>query len=161
MVNNGLGKHMAKIDTAIRTAARAVLPVWRTTRIPILHRESGLPPAEVLLEQIRLRSSLRLRTLDPAHPLVSRMADATQKKATRGRKPNWERPPNRTRLQRTVQLTPPCPRPQLLPRRWRRAPTPLLSGKEKGKEIHDDWHARLSKHELVLYSDGSQDRQTG
>ena len=36
-----------------------------------------------------------------------------------------------------------------------------MSGKEKGKEIHDNWHARLSKDELVLYSDGSQDRQTG
>ena len=160
-VNNGLGKHVAKIDIAIRTAARAVLPVWRTTPIPILHRESGLPPAEVLLEQIRLRSSLRLRTLDPAHPLVKRTTDSTKEKDPRGRKPKWERPPKLTRLQRTAQLTPPCPRPQLLLRRWRKAPVPLLSGKEKGKEIHDNWHARLSKDELVLYSDGSQDRQTG
>ena len=84
-----------------------------------------------------------------------------QEKDPRGRKPKWERPPKLTRLQRTAQLTPPCPRPQLLLRRWRRAPVPLLSGKEKGKEIHDNWHARLSKDELVLYSDGSQDRQTG
>ena len=79
---------MAKIDIAIRTAARAMLPIWRTIPIPILHRESGLPPAEVLLEQIRLRSSLRLKTLDPAHPLVTRTTDSTQKKVTRGRKPN-------------------------------------------------------------------------
>ena len=79
---------MANIDIAIRTAARAVLPVWRTTPIPILHRESGLPPAEVLLEQIRLRTSLRLKTLDPAHPLVRRTTDLTQKTDTKGRKPN-------------------------------------------------------------------------
>ena len=160
-VNNGLGKHVAKTDIAIRTAARAMLPVWRTTPTPILHQESGLPPAEVLLEQIRLRSSLRLRTLDPAHPLVKRTTDSMQEKDPRGRKPKWERPPKLTRLQRTAQLTPPCPRPQLLLRKWRRAPVPLLSGKEKGKEIHDNWHARLSRDELVLYSDGSQDRQTG
>lgn len=44
---------------------------------------------------------------------------------------------------------------------WRKGPTPVLNGKEQGKERYDDWHLRLREQELVLYSDGSQDRQTG
>lgn len=160
-VNNGLKERTAKIDKAIRTAARAALPVWKTTPIPVLHRESGLPPAEVLLEQIRLRSSLRLRKLDQDHPLIRRLTYTPKKKDNRGRKPEWERPPPLTRLQRTAQLTPSCPRPKLLPRRWRSGRIPVLTGKKEGKEIHDNWHQKLKERDLVLYSDGSQDRQTG
>ena len=137
-VNNGLKQYVYKIDMAIRTAARAALPIWRTTPIPVLHRESGLPPAEVLLEQIRLRSSLRLRKLDSNHPLVKRIDYTPKAKNTRGRKPKWQRPPPLTRLQRTAQLTPSCPRPQLLSRRWRKGPTPILQGKEERKEIHNN-----------------------
>lgn len=44
-----------KMEKAVRTAARAILPVWKTTTIPILHRESGLLPAYQMLEHIRRR----------------------------------------------------------------------------------------------------------
>lgn len=65
----------------IKLSARAVLPAWGTTPVPVLYRESGFPPAEVILEQQRLRISIRLKTLDKKHPLVERLETAL----TRGR----------------------------------------------------------------------------
>lgn len=101
------------------------------------------------------------RKLDPNHPLIKRTIYTPRERSSRGRKPKLERPPELTRLQRAAQLTAACPRPKLLPRRWRQGRLPLLGGKGKGKEIHEHWYSHYSDQELILYSDGSQDRQTG
>jgi hypothetical protein len=58
----------------ILTDARTVLPVYCTTPIPILHRESGLSSAEVELDYIAASATVRLRRLDPYHPLYRRVA---------------------------------------------------------------------------------------
>ncbi|KAI1000223.1 hypothetical protein K3495_g7975 [Podosphaera aphanis] len=50
------------IDKAVRVALRAALPVWRTTPNVILHREGGIPPANVLLEGGRLRLAARINS---------------------------------------------------------------------------------------------------
>ena len=42
------------IDKTVYMALRAALPVWRTTSNAVIHRESGIPPARVLLEGNRL-----------------------------------------------------------------------------------------------------------
>ena len=47
------------------------------------HRESGIPPAEVLLAQIRLRHSVRLRTLNKDHPVITRLSHFKEKWPTR------------------------------------------------------------------------------
>ena len=60
------------IDKAIHIALRAALPVWRTTPNAVLHRESGIPPARILLEGNRLRLAARINTLDNLHPLRDR-----------------------------------------------------------------------------------------
>ncbi|KAI0992044.1 hypothetical protein K3495_g16142, partial [Podosphaera aphanis] len=60
------------IDKAVRVALRAALPVWRTTPNVILHREGGIPPANILLEGSRLRLAARINSLDTHHPLRSR-----------------------------------------------------------------------------------------
>lgn len=62
-----------KIDKAIVTAARAVLPAWKTIPTAILHRESGLASALFQLDNIRYRMSFRMRTLHEAHPLTQRL----------------------------------------------------------------------------------------
>lgn len=41
------------MDAGLRTAIRAILPVWRTHPGHILHFESQVPPAELLAETIR------------------------------------------------------------------------------------------------------------
>ncbi|POS87217.1 hypothetical protein EPUL_002405 [Erysiphe pulchra] len=59
---------------------KAFLPTYRTTPIPTLHRESGIPPVSILLSGIRLRHSLRIQTLDQKHPMRRR---ANEKGPTR------------------------------------------------------------------------------
>src|ERR1700761_8173559 len=60
------------VQSVITLAARGVLPVWRTTPLPTLMRDSGLPSAEVALEEAKARFALRLQTVDERHPLALR-----------------------------------------------------------------------------------------
>lgn len=48
-----------KMSKCLHQAIRAILPVWRTTPIAALHRESGIPPVARLLEAARLRFAAR------------------------------------------------------------------------------------------------------
>lgn len=57
-----------RIDSVLKISIRAILPAWKTTPIPALHREAGIAPADQILEAHRLRFSTRLRSLDPDHP---------------------------------------------------------------------------------------------
>ncbi|KAK4031181.1 hypothetical protein C8A01DRAFT_21569, partial [Parachaetomium inaequale] len=61
------------LQRAINIAARAYLPVWRTTPNRTLYRDAGIPTAEVALEEARLRFAFRLHTIDTDHPLVCRL----------------------------------------------------------------------------------------
>jgi hypothetical protein len=58
-------------------AARAVLLVYRTTPIAVLHCESGLLPPEIELDQLAILATVRIRRLDPYHPLYRRAANLT------------------------------------------------------------------------------------
>lgn len=58
------------MDIALKTSMRAILPVWRTTPIAALHRESGIPPASQLLEACCIRFAARLKYLNKLHPLI-------------------------------------------------------------------------------------------
>ncbi|KAH8193912.1 hypothetical protein TruAng_011923 [Truncatella angustata] len=53
---DGIGRDRS----VLRTAMRAILPVWRTHPSHILHFESQMPPAEILAESIRRRHGFRL-----------------------------------------------------------------------------------------------------
>ena len=52
------------LDKVYSTAARVILPVFRTTPRAVLYRESGLNPAEVTLDIISRRAAIRTRRLD-------------------------------------------------------------------------------------------------
>ena len=103
-----------KIDLVIRMALRGALPVWRTTRIAVLHRESGIPPASILLEGIRLQNSSRLHRLDELHPLRTRAAAAS----VSGRRgyPYLRPELHDSRAQRTYALLPGGGPPNLVPK---------------------------------------------
>lgn len=60
------------IEKAIYLALKAALPVWKTTPNVVLSRESGIPPARILLECYRLRFTARINSLDNRHPLRCR-----------------------------------------------------------------------------------------
>jgi len=160
------------IEETVKLAARAILPVWKTTPISVLHRESGLPPAKVILEQQRLRMAMRLRILDEKHPLVERLR-STPERGVGGR-------PSRTggqvvrdtRLRRTDALLGPCERPKLWPTNYApdlrtvlatehvRKQGPLmrlaLCSKEIGKAWHTTWERTMEKDAIAIYSDGSE-----
>ncbi|EED20549.1 conserved hypothetical protein [Talaromyces stipitatus ATCC 10500] len=71
-ISNRVGEHLEKLTKVILTGARAVLPVFRTTPKPVLYRESGFSPPEIELDRIALLATVRLRRLDPYHPLRRR-----------------------------------------------------------------------------------------
>lgn len=51
---------------------RTILPIYRTTPLPIIYREAGVPPVKIMLEEIRLRKALRIQSLDTSHPMRKR-----------------------------------------------------------------------------------------
>lgn len=56
------------LDVTQNTAIRAILPVYKTTPVPILQREAALPPAEVALDAKLYAASARIHPLDRCHP---------------------------------------------------------------------------------------------
>jgi hypothetical protein len=77
-ISNQVQGHLDKIAKVIQTGARAILPVYCTTPLPALYRESGLLPAEVELDYIAAAATIRVRRLDPHHPLRRRAAKIVQ-----------------------------------------------------------------------------------
>ena len=71
-ISNRVDGLLASLEKVILVGARAVLPVYRTTPTAALHRESGLLPPEIELNQLALLATTRLRRLDPYHPLQKR-----------------------------------------------------------------------------------------
>ena len=57
-VSTRLRGHVRIVQSAITLAARGVLPVWRTTPLPTLIRDLGLPLAEVALKEAKARFTL-------------------------------------------------------------------------------------------------------
>lgn len=153
-VSARVGWHIAAIDRAIATAARGILPAWRTTPIAILFRDSGIPSAEVALEEAKLRFALRLRTVDDRHPLTARTVTPI---IPRGRGAGTQRP--KTKVQRIGALLPEVPRPILAPPHYspgcREDPTGGLS-KEEAAKAFKDWWAQLPPNTVTIFSDGSE-----
>lgn len=69
LLKNRSGLHLKQFSKAIISGIRAALPVFKTTPLPVLHRESGIPPINILLHEARLKHALRIQTLDANHPL--------------------------------------------------------------------------------------------
>ncbi|KAI9036018.1 uncharacterized protein KD926_002540 [Aspergillus affinis] len=77
-ISNKVQSLLDKITRVILAGARAILPVYRTTPIPALYRESGLLPAEIELNYLAATATVRLRRLDPYHPLRRRAERVTR-----------------------------------------------------------------------------------
>ncbi|OBS16184.1 hypothetical protein FPOA_13104 [Fusarium poae] len=126
----------------------------------ILHRESGIPPVDQLLDARRLRFSARLKSLDKAHPLASRTRpprphtyhDLIKRKYQIQTESSF-----RTRLQRTDELLAPYPRPKLVQRHLQQEEMPPLrtASKQKSAGAFSRWVESLDPLTLVVYSDGS------
>lgn len=126
------------MNKALNQSMRAILPYWKTSPITSLHRESGIPPIDLLLEARQLRFAARLKSLDKAHPLVNRTTPPPppiiRKEIKRKYQPS--RRPFRTRLRRTDQLLPVCQRPVLLPQRLDHQTTSLQTASKMGQQTN-------------------------
>lgn len=151
-----IGGHLKLVQSAITLAARGVLPVWKTTPITALLRDSGLPSAEVALEDARARFALRTQTVDRDHPLACRINIATPSRANARVRS--------TRLQRSAELVPEAPRPVLRPPHYttgcRTDPT-LHIGKEEAAAEFKHWQKQLSPSDVLIFSDGSEQWKDG
>ncbi|PNP56431.1 hypothetical protein FNYG_15350 [Fusarium nygamai] len=148
------------MSKALNQAMRAILPVWKTTPTTILHRESGIPPIDQLLDARRLRFSARLKSLDESHPLASRTHPPRQHTYHDLIKRRYQMHTEngfRTRLRRTDELLAPCARPKLVQRRFQQEETVPLqaASKEKTASAFLRWLQSLDPLTLVVYSDGS------
>ncbi|POS82041.1 hypothetical protein EPUL_006712, partial [Erysiphe pulchra] len=65
-------QHISRLSKSIHLGLRSILPVYKTTPLLILYRETGVLPPKLILEDTRLRFALRTQTLDDQHPLKKR-----------------------------------------------------------------------------------------
>ncbi|KDN63501.1 hypothetical protein CSUB01_12226 [Colletotrichum sublineola] len=151
MVNHGLTYSIDKIQTAINNALRGCLPVWKTTPIPALLRESSTPPAGLLLDFARQRHGLRLGTLDINHPLVTRASEHRRRNQKGG-------PVRPTILTHLMDNTPSFPRPALQNRTYKRLSTYQAEGQTKDCAAvdHKEWMRATPPTHITVYTDGSQ-----
>lgn len=63
-VGTGTSWHSDLLGRTILQAIRAALPVWRTTPTIALHRESRIPPTEIILQHKKLEAVARTQRLD-------------------------------------------------------------------------------------------------
>ncbi|PWI64325.1 hypothetical protein PCL_11268 [Purpureocillium lilacinum] len=155
---SGIQELLRKMNKSLHNSMRAVLPVWRTTPIAALHRESGIPPIVQLLESRRMSFAARLKRLDEAHPLAKRTLQPKPPTIHRSIKLKYQIPREafRTRLRRSDQLLPRSKRPLLLPRRFDEHATPLqTASKDESAEEFREWLRSIPSETLIVYSDGS------
>ena len=161
-ISNLVNKHLTDLSTVVLTGARAVLPVFRTTQLPVLHRESGFYPPEIELDQIALTASTRLSRLDPYHPLrrraraIARIGHPTSRFARRVLAlPNMEKinpllhPPWSTKEPREAAL--------------KRVGAPSGLTREEAADNFRRFLQSIPNNDIIIYSDGSklENGQTG
>jgi hypothetical protein len=161
-ISNRVDGHLSDLRKVVLAGARAILPVYRTTPEAALLRESGLLPPEIELNQIALLATVRIRRLDPYHPLrkraemISRLGRPT------------------TRLSRRVLALPaaeqvnPLQEPPWRTQETRRAVMTRISGpcgrtKAQAATDFQSFFQAFPRHDLAVFSDGSQlaDKRTG
>ncbi|KAF4455159.1 hypothetical protein F53441_2448 [Fusarium austroafricanum] len=136
---------------------RAILPVWKTTPIAILHRESGIPPITQLLEARRYRFSARHKSLNEVHLLAKHDLPPRQPTYHQLIKRKYQAPTEssfRTRLQRTNKLLAPCPQPALMQKCFGKGQDTPLQTAPKEESAKAFLHFAIHQKDLSI-CDGS------
>jgi hypothetical protein len=115
-------------------------------------RDSGLPSAEVALEEAKARFALRLQTVDKHHPLAQRIeVPITQRGRGAGQKKQV------TKIHRLGSLLPAIPRPTLrMPHFSPGCSTNPTLGTMKAiaAEQFKNWWKSLPEDDVTVFSDG-------
>ncbi|OAA60613.1 reverse transcriptase [Akanthomyces lecanii RCEF 1005] len=156
--------HLAIIQKTLTAACRMILPSWKTTPKTTLWKEAGIPPAELLLQQIAARNANRWARLDAHHPLTRRLLQQEHEiqHATHPESATVPRTVTKTvRLFRNAALAPTAERPRLNPQRFSSAiwteGEKHRPPKERQAERIQKWSQEVSG--LAVFSDGSKTEQ--
>jgi len=155
LIREKQSKLLQKLDTALSTMARGIIPAWKTYPSNLALQDAGVPSAYIAAEHSRARFAFRLATVDQAHPLVKRQYHTVYE---RGPKAGQLRPAV-TKLLRATSLLPYAPRPVLAAPRYaqdsRNNPTQGKS-KEVAARDFESWYSQLSPFDTVVFTDGSE-----
>lgn len=154
--------HLNTLRKVVLAGARAVLPVFCTTPTVALHRESGLLPPEIELNQLALMATVRIRRLDPDHPLRLRAEKIllTQRPSSRFARRVLDLP-------LSEQVNPLRYAPWIVCESRQttllRIHGPRGQSKEQATKDFLDFYTSLPSSDITLFSDGSQlaDGRTG
>ncbi|RAL58012.1 hypothetical protein DID88_006739 [Monilinia fructigena] len=153
-VSARVGWHIDTLDKTLSLAVRGVLPVWRTTPTVTLYRDAGIPSAEAMLEEAKLRFALRIQTVDEAHPLVRRITPPSSPRPRRGLKVGGQ-----DQGPEAGGLFPQVLRPTLRPPHYthgcRVDPTGGVD-KETAAAAFKTWWNDLPPDDVTIFSDGSE-----
>lgn len=157
-VSSRLGAHVALASRALHTAVRATVPAYRTHPRDALYVISGIPTAEIALEEARYRFALRLQTVNGTHPLATRAATQVIQRGKAAGQPYTLH----TNIQQSARILPSIRRPVLYAPRYepgsRRHPTGNRT-KEKAAEEFKAWFERQGPFDITVFTDGSKSKE--
>jgi ribonuclease HI len=132
---------LRRLQPAINRAARAVLPVYKTTPTPALLRETGWAPALAWLERAHDRYIARVAAADERHPIRIRWGSSRMK---------W------MRRRQELALSPTFLRPPWEDVDRDNALNQIAAcGRAAGPQSFKQWLEKQSILDLIVYSDGS------
>lgn len=153
LISNGVAAQLACLDQVLRRALLGALSVYKTIQTTALHRESAIPPMELLLDQRRRSLAIKVHQLDTQHPLHLRVTQQPSRYI-------------KTRLLRAIdpanfhlieQVDP------LLTSPWDSNPAPkerpTATPKARSREDFQRWLTSIPPPSIVVYTDGSKEKE--
>jgi ribonuclease HI len=158
-ISNRIGSHIQLLEKVVYSGARAVLPVYRTTPIATLLKESQILPPEIQLDQISRTYAARTARLDPYHPIRKRADKVVRTGKPTSRFARWVLSLPRAETVNPIAIPP-----------WevledRNAIQKRISGPEgrsKAQAAKDftDFLLTVPSSDIQVYSDGSKSEAT-
>jgi len=158
-ISNRIGSHIQLLEKVVYSGARAVLPVYRTTPIAALLKESQILPPEIQLDQISRTYAARTARLDPYHPIRKRADKVVRTGKPTSRFARWVLSLPRAETVNPIAIPP-----------WevledRNAIQKRISGPEgrsKAQAAKDftDFLLTVPSSDIQVYSDGSKSEAT-
>ena len=149
LITNGVNSALSHLENTLRQAIRGSLPVYRTTPIPILHREAAIPPMVLILNYQRALAHLRLARLDDRHPVRRRLYKS------RPTAPSLRMHSFRPECLKNLEQIDPVLFPPWTPETQRDRPR-ICKSRESSLSDFQAWAAAQAPLSLLLYTDGSK-----
>ncbi|KAI9035498.1 ribonuclease H family protein [Aspergillus affinis] len=154
-VSNRVQGYLDRVTKVILAGARAVLPVYRTTPLPALYRESGLLPAEIELDYRVATAIVCIRRLDPYHPFRRRAEEVIRISLKKSRFARRVRA-----LPKLEQINPLQNAPWLLQESreaaQQRIRAPIGQTKAQAASSFQNFYTSLPQTDIKVFTDGSK-----